>query len=248
MNTRVKNLIPNTNIRKTEGGMVSVVDVIKELTGKSGNTASKVVERIRSASPEISTKLSINTFGKGRPTPVADRETIINIMQMLPGIAGDKFRKATAKLVLQYLNADIRLADDIIQRTNDPEKLAWIAARAKGKETRNKFTSTLAKHGVNREGFRDCTNAIYKPLFGGAASLVRKKVGVPDGENPRDAMNTLQLGAVMLAEQGAEQIIEKQNRRGNWECENACLSSSEIVKEAIIKINQLANSPRRIGH
>lgn len=238
------NLIPSTNIRTTDDGKLSVIDVIRELTGYKQDYAGQILRRIKSDSEAVRANLPEHKFDgeRQRKTPVADRETVINIMQMLPGIAGDKFRKEVAKVVLQYLDADITLADDIIQRTNDPEKLNWIAQRAKGKAVRNKLTSTLAHHGVNKEGFRDCTNAIYKPLFGGTAAVVRQKVGVPEGANPREAMTTMQLSAVSLAEEGAGMIIEKQDRRGNWQCEQACLQSSSIIANAMKEIQKIANS------
>lgn len=239
----MRNLIPSANIRKTDDGMFSVIDVIKELTGKPAHYASKVMERIKIDSPDLSSNMTTSRFGAAhRPTPVANRETLLQIMQMLPGLVGDKIRKESAKLVLRFINADITLADDIIQRTEDPEKLNWIAQRAKGKAARNKLTSTLARHGVNKDGFRDCTNGIYKPLFGGSAALVREKVGVKEGANPREAMTTLQLGAVMLAEEGAGMIIEKQSRLGNWQCEQACLQASSIIADAVKKLHLTANS------
>jgi hypothetical protein len=239
------NLIPQTNIRTTEDAKLAVIDILIEVGGYTNKTASNALKRIASTSEAVSSKLMKHKFAgeRQRFTPVADRETVINILQMLPGIAGDKFRAKSAKLVLRYLDADITLADEIIQRTENPEKLRWIAARAKGKEVRIKLTGTLARHGVNKEGFRDCTNAVYKPLFGGTASLVRKKLCVKEGANPRDAMDTFQLGAVMLAEEGADMIITKQQRHGNWQCEQACLEAGGIIANAIKQIKSIANSP-----
>ncbi len=230
-------------IRKTDDGMFSVIDVIAVLTGKNAHYAAKILRRILQDSA-VGTNLSPHKFsGKGqRETPVADRETILQIMQMLPGIAGDVIRKETATLVLRYIDADITLADDIIQRTEDPEALRWIATRAQGKAVRNSFTKTLAKHGVNRDGYRECTNAIYKPLFGGGAAVVRQKVGVPERANPREQMSSMQLSAVMLAENGAQMIIDTQNKQGNWQCENACLTSAAIIAKAVREISSVANA------
>lgn len=239
--------IDSLDIRKTDDGMFSVVDVIKELTGYSNKVASNVLKRIESGSEAVSSKMVKLKFPgeRQRETPIANRETLLQIMQMLPGLVGDKIRKESAKIVLRYIDADITLADDIVQRTEDSEKLHWIAQRAKGKAVRNKFTSTLAQHGVNKEGFRDCTNAIYKPLFGGDAALVRQKVGVPEKANPRDAMTSMQLSAVMLSEEGASQVIEKQNRRGNIECKDACLQTSSIMANALMEMKKLADGPPR---
>lgn len=58
----------------------------------------------------------------------------------------------------------------------------WTAERLKSIGTRNNFTKTLAAHGVTGEGFRDCTNAIYEPLYGGTANVIRAKKGLVKGQ------------------------------------------------------------------
>lgn len=240
-----KDLIPTGgNIRKTDDELFSVIDAIQNLTGRTGKRASDVLARIESTSPDVSANLRKHKFqGQGqRFTPVADKETLLKIFMLLPGLVGDKIRKESAVLVLRTIDADITLADEIIQRNNNQKDLEWVAVRTQGKVTRNKFTSSLARHGVNKDGYRDCTNAIYIPLWGGGAATVRAKVGVPEKANPRDRMNTFELNAVMLAESGAETIIEGQNRHGNTECENACFQSSSVIAEAVKKINAMARA------
>lgn len=113
--------------------------------------------------------------------------------------------------------------------------IKWIEERIKGKVTRNSFTRTLAAHGVEQQGFRDCTNAIYKPLFGGSASVIRDKKGLEKTQNVRDNMSNIELAAVGLAELLAEDLIEKNNLKGNGKCEVACSNSSTAVKNAVIQ-------------
>ena len=50
---------------------------------------------------------------------------------------------------------------------------AWINERMKGVGIRKELTSTLGTHGVQGEGFRECTNASYTGLFGMNAPAIR---------------------------------------------------------------------------
>ena len=90
----------------------------------------------------------------------------------------------------------------------------WIAQRIQGKISRSAFTSTLASHGVEREGFRNCTNAIYSHLYGGGTNVIREKKNLPKTANIRDHMSIAELMAVGLAEALASEDIEKNDLRG----------------------------------
>jgi hypothetical protein len=37
-------------------------------------------------------------------------------------------------------------------------------------------------------------------------------------------------------------IVEKQGRKGNWQCEQACIQSSSIIANAMRELNNVANS------
>ncbi|WP_051041091.1 KilA-N domain-containing protein [Fibrisoma limi] len=109
----------------------------------------------------------------------------------------------------------------------------WIEQRIKSVSQRKAFASTLGKHGVRREGFRNCTNATYMPLYGGTSEVVRHKKGLEKSENIRDHMNELELAAVNLSEKIAQHTIEHNNLWGNAECETACLSAARSVAKAL---------------
>lgn len=110
----------------------------------------------------------------------------------------------------------------------------WIGQRVEAVNTRKAFTSTLAQHGVNKDGYRNCTNAIYAPLFGGTTAVVREKKGLDAKTNIRDNLTRTELAAINLAEQLASEEIETGNIRGNAQCELSCTKSSKAVAQAII--------------
>lgn len=122
------------------------------------------------------------------------------------------------------------------KRKNKNER--WIAQRIQGKISRSAFTSTLASHGVEREGFRNCTNAIYSHLYGGGTNVIREKKNLPKTANIRDHMSIAELMAVGLAEALASEDIEKNDLRGNGKCELASGKASKIVANAVMEHNK----------
>jgi len=112
----------------------------------------------------------------------------------------------------------------------------WIQKRIGGKLKRNSFTSCLAQHGVKSpKGFKRCTNAIYEPLYGGGAALVREKKSLPDNVNIRDNMNELELSAVEFAESLSRDNIRRKGVYGENSCATECHSSARLIADTIIK-------------
>ena len=112
----------------------------------------------------------------------------------------------------------------------------WIKVRLDGKIKRKEFTACLMKHGVETPlGFKNCTNAIYEPLYGeGGTSIIREKKNLPDTAKIRDNMSELELSAVDFAETLARHNIEEMRISGEKRCELECQNSSRIVARAII--------------
>lgn len=111
-----------------------------------------------------------------------------------------------------------------------------IATRLNAKATRVLFTATLARHGVTSgEGFRLCTNAVYYPLFGGPAAVVRQKVGAGPKQNPRDFMSQIQLRTVELSEMLAVEAIEAVGAFGNEACVNETNRAARNVAAMVVR-------------
>jgi len=111
---------------------------------------------------------------------------------------------------------------------------SWILERVKGKVARKEFTATLASHLVKgAEGYKACTNGIYKHLWGGGADVVRAKKQLEEKENTREHMTDIELAAVRIAELMAKQNIEKHNLYGNIQCSRACEISSLAIGQAL---------------
>ena len=115
---------------------------------------------------------------------------------------------------------------------------AWIVKRLQSLNTRNHFTSALARHGVQYDGFKNCTNAIYEPLFGGSSAVVRERKGLVAKSNIRDNVSALELHAIMMAEMLATDDIETNKRKGNAQCEISARRAAASVSKSIIEFRR----------
>lgn len=111
----------------------------------------------------------------------------------------------------------------------------WTQQRINTIDSRKEFTSVLAKHGVTQYGYRDCTNAIYTPLFGGTSNVVREKIGIDNKLSIRDNCTKLQLRAIELAELLAAENIEKNNLKGNAQCELASRKAANSMANVLMQ-------------
>jgi hypothetical protein len=111
----------------------------------------------------------------------------------------------------------------------------WVQERIMGIATRRHFTDTLKNHGVKGSvGYIRCTDAIYKPLYGGGSKMVREKKQLAKGENIRENMSDLELAGVRLAELLSSQNIEDKHIFGNTPCAIECEKASKNIAQAII--------------
>ena len=112
---------------------------------------------------------------------------------------------------------------------------SWITKRLTGKAKRNEFTTCLAAHGVEQEGFRNCTNAIYSHLYGGSTAVIREKKGLTTKQSIRDNMSEDELLTVQFTEMLSKRSIENENLQGNAQCEIACSRSSKMVANVLVQ-------------
>lgn len=120
---------------------------------------------------------------------------------------------------------------------------AQIRARFLGKATRGRLVSVLARHGVQKHGYRLCTNATYKPLWGGEAADIRVRKNLPEKANPREHMSEKELVGLHLAELLAAEGIEKGNVRGNTACAEECRRAARSVARMIVEHEQGPEKP-----
>jgi hypothetical protein len=124
----------NEKVRQTEDGKASVLDLIRNaITGRGERV---VWHRLKAENPELEQLVDTVSFpdgmgrtGKNTLTPVVDLEGWLQILPLLPGAAGKKYRKATAELVVRIWRGDADLGLAIMMRDTDKARLARAKAR-----------------------------------------------------------------------------------------------------------------------
>lgn len=142
---------------------------------------------------------------------------------------------------LRARSGDMSLVNEIIDSNllNSTQKMIdlWGVERAKGKLARLQLTGTLLEHGVDtREGFAQCTNALYRGSFGGTAQSLRDTKSLMNSDSLRDNMNKDELATISIAEILATRNLEKNNRKGVDDCAKECQLAG-ILSEQILDID-----------
>lgn len=220
---------------RSDGDRFSVYDFLKLVCGKKNprDSWTRISER---HSEVVGFCDNLKFPGRGqRQTVVTDREGLVKISQVLPGEFGAKFRADAAKIILAYLDADLKLAGAVVDRAVKKGKTKEVEqhiARTQGIILRKQLTSALAEHGVNKDGYRLVTNAIYIGLMGKPASALRKDWNLEKGENLRPHMTPAQWMSLGTIETAVPVQLKKQKAWGNEVC-------AAIAHATALQIGQL---------
>ena len=209
-------------IRRTPNGKCSVYDLITVVGGQKNPW--DAWKRLSERYPEVLGKCEDFKFlGRGqRETPITDREGWAYILGLLPGVMGKRYRESAADLVVRYLDADITLADEVVDRNDNLEDLERHEARVRGKITRKRFTADLKARGTSGLGYAMCTNKVYSGLFGGTAKALKAMKGVKKNDSLRDAFTINELNQTSFTEDLAGKRVHVTQAWGNNQCAKDC--------------------------
>ncbi len=213
--------INSGHIRKTGDNKISVIDVIQAMTQHDKQNAAHTLNNLLNRFPEVCEKITHLKFpGRGqRATPVTDAEGMIEIMMLLPGYRAAKFRSEATKLIVGYLNADITIADNILQRS-DKESAEWLEHRARVKASRNVLTGIMTELGITAPYmFINVANMNNKALFGKSAKELKEERGVLD---LRSSLSREELSALEFVELLQSRRLAEIRPDGNKEALAIC--------------------------
>ena len=109
---------------------VSVIDVAAAVTGKNKEYASKQIRLVVAGNPKLSqylTDLRINN--KGKPTPVCNAATAVEIIWLLPGKAAREVRRHHATQICRILGGDLTLVTEMeirVMGTSDQNRAVMM--------------------------------------------------------------------------------------------------------------------------
>lgn len=234
-----------------DNGMISLTDLWKEagsidskapkhwLLQDQTNGFLKALAKFQKVSQDYLIKVK---RGKGGGT-YAHKQIAMEYAQYLDPKLAVLVNEIFFERVEEEKNPDLIVDRAIKSYQRHGKDQKWISTRMESKVKRNFFTQCLAQHGVNKDGFRNCTNAVYNGLFGGTTAVVREKKGLQPKDNIRDNLSITELAAISLSEALAMEDIENNNRRGSAQCELSTSNATRSVAKAIIE-NRRANNNR----
>jgi hypothetical protein len=119
-------------VRQTDDGRASLLDLIRYAI--TGTGAKQVWDRLKRAHPELEELVSVVRFpdhaGRlNKPGPAVTLEAWLQILPLLPGAAGKKYRQQTAELMVRIWRGDADLGLAIMLRDTDKKRLERANAR-----------------------------------------------------------------------------------------------------------------------
>ena len=166
-------------------------------------------------------------------SPACSREVALEIIQLLPGQVGAKFRTEVAKRYIQYLDADPGLIDDLIMRVSDPEQLKWHKVRIEGKLDREGFTDEIKKRvkpEILGHTIAVSTDCQYNELFDHTAKELK---AIRKTKNLRDSMSRVELAAISFAEVLATEKMKDDNAKGFTEVVDCSKTTARKIRKAM---------------
>jgi hypothetical protein len=181
-------------VSQTDDGKASVLNLIKNaITGRGVN---QVWARLKEQHPEVLDLVfevrfpDSNGIIKGKPTPAVDLEGWLQILPLLPGAAGKKYRKDTAELVVRIWKGDADLGLAIMLRDTDKKRLERAKARMRVGDFNIKTRDESYKNGEKPNLVHD---ARYRGVYDMNTGMVRDGMELSKNDCPLDYMETGEL-------------------------------------------------------
>jgi hypothetical protein len=221
------------SIRVTPDRKTSVFDFIRVVGGQKNPRTT--FDRLCKTHPEVVLFCDNWKFhgARQRDTPVANKEGILQILGLLPGAVGRKYRAEAAKLVLAFYEAPEELAVAAFDRITDRKTIQKTKARIEGIAVRKLETNAFADTGLVTEPWQygALTNATYRGLLGGTADELRREKGLQPKDSLRDSLDEVSLAAIALSELVAAKKATAAKTFG--ELKKLTQIQAEKVREAI---------------
>lgn len=218
----------------------SVIDVVEALSGTDrprkywGDLKKKLEkEGYSEVSEKIGQlKLTAND-GKKYLTDCATTETMFRIIQAIPSLKAEPFKRWLAKVGYERIE-EIEDPELATKRARAIYKAkgysdAWIEKRMRGIEVRATLTNEWKNRGVKKgKEYAILTAEISKATFGMTPSEYQELKGLKR-ENLRDHMNDLELIFTMLGEASTTEIAQNKDARGFNQNKIAAKEGGEIA-------------------
>jgi hypothetical protein len=179
-------------VRQTEDGKASVLDLIRNAT--TGRSERSIWKRLKAENPELLALTDRVAFcdatgqvNSSRSTDVVDLEGWLQILALLPGAVGKKYREKAADLVVRVWRGDADLGLAIMMRDTDKTRLDRAKARMRVGDFNKRVTTTAMENGERPDRVHD---ARYRGYYKKHTGQVRKEMGLLKTDCPLNFMDS----------------------------------------------------------
>jgi DNA-damage-inducible protein D len=222
----------------------SIDDVVVALTDSAN--VKDYIKKLRKRDPELDFYWGTNcppvemiaADGKKRRIKAANTESLFRIVQSIPLLKAEPFKRWLAKIGFERLeeieNPELAAKRMRVIYEQKGYSEDWIEKRLRGIAVRDELTDEWSKRGV-KEGkeFAILTAEISKATFGMTPAQYKefKALSNPK-ENLRDHMTDLELIFTMLGEASTTEIAKKKDAQGYPENHRAAKAGGTIAGDA----------------
>ncbi len=233
----------------------SVVDIIEALTDSSNPRRYWSDLKIQLSEKEgfsqlygkiVQLKLE-SSDGKKYETDTANTETVFRIIQSIPSLKAEPFKRWLAQIGYERIQ-EIEDPELATKRTREIYKAKgysdeWIEKRMRGIAIREELTDEWDKRGIKlQREYAILTAEISKATFGMTPSEYKEHKGL-ERENLRDHMTDLELIFSMLGEASTKEIAVNRNAQGFDENKTAAKIGGKIAGDARRQLEQESGKP-----
>lgn len=183
-----------------------------------------------------------STDGKKYKTDCANTETLLRIIQSIPSLKAEPFKRWLAKVGYERIQetADPELAHQRARslyenQGHDPD---WIAKRLRGMATRDELTDEWKARGIKKPQEFATLTAINSKAALGVTPSQHKQIKNLNRENLRDHMTTLELIFSELGEAAAKAITQQKDAQGFSENKETAKIGGQIAGNARHELEQ----------
>jgi hypothetical protein len=220
----------------------SVSDVVEALTDSSD--PKQYIKKIKQRDPELNsywgticTSLElIAPDGKRRKTNCVDTEGVFRIIQSIPSVKAEPFKRWLARVGYERVQ-EIEDPERATKRTRVIYKVkgysdAWIEKRTRGIAIQEELKDEWKQRDVTQErDYAILTSEIAEAAFGVTPAEHKKLKGLKQ-ENLRDHMTDLELIFSMLGEAATTEITRADDAQGFQESKSAARKGGEVAGKA----------------
>lgn len=191
---------------------VSVLDVLRALGFRDPKSELK---RLKKGYFELVAKLATYSFGRHRPTPVADKEQLFELLMTSPSPKTVRFRAWAAETLVKVLDGDITLAASIADRASEVDQV-WLENRLKVKRTNRQLNASIQKAGGSGQIYGTVADKNNVAVTGKRAKQLQAE---RDVKQTRDGLELPELVRMQYLELIESMSLKNNAANGNTQIE-----------------------------